>query len=53
VSEPIAKVIGIPDGEDLRLSFEAAEGAGVNDAVAVARIFAAVGMRWLRIAASA
>jgi len=51
--EPIAKMIGITDGEDLRLGFKAAEGTRVNDAVTVPRVFAAVGMRWFRIAAAA
>jgi len=53
MSEPIAEVIGITDGEDLRLGLKAAEGARMNDAVAVPRVFTAVGMRWLRIAAAA
>jgi len=51
--EPIAKMIGVADGEDLRLGFEAAEGARMNDAVAVPRVFVAVRMRWFRIAAAA
>jgi hypothetical protein len=51
--EPIAKMIGITDGEDLRLGFKAAEGTRVNDAVTVPRVFAAVGMRWFSIAAAA
>ena len=46
-------MIGVADREDLRLGFEAAEGARMNDAVAIARVFAAVGMRWFRIAAAA
>lgn len=43
--KPIAKVIGVTDGEDLRFGFEAAEGTRMNDAVAVARVFGTVGMR--------
>ena len=48
VREPIAKMIGVTDGEDLRLGLEAAEGARVDDAVAVARVHATVGMRGLQ-----
>jgi hypothetical protein len=36
VSEAIAKVVGKTRGEDLRLVFETTEGAGVDDAVAIA-----------------
>lgn len=53
VSEPITKMIGIADGEDLGLGFEASEGARMNDAVAIAGVFAAVGMRRFRMAAAA
>ena len=53
VGEPITKMIGIADGEDLGLGFEAAEGARMNDAVAIARVFAAIGMRRFRMAAAA
>jgi len=53
VGEPIAKVIGVTNGEHLRLGFEAAEGTRMNDAVAVARVFGTVRMRWFRVAASA
>jgi hypothetical protein len=42
--EPIAEVVGEPDGEDLCLVLEAAEGTRVNDAVAVTSINAAIGM---------
>jgi len=45
VGQPIAKMIGEAGAEDLRLRFEPPECAGMDDAVAVARIFAAVGMR--------
>lgn len=51
--EAIAKVVGVTDGEDLSLGFEAAESAGMNDAVAIACIHAAIGMRRFRIAAAA
>lgn len=53
MGEPIAKMIGVANGKDLRLGFEAAESARVDDAVAVSRVDAAVGMRRLRIAAAA
>ena len=53
VGEAVAEVVGVAAGEDLRLGFEAAESAGVNDAVAVALKIIAVGMRRFREAASA
>jgi hypothetical protein len=53
VGEPVAKVVGVAAGEDLRLGFEAAEGASMNDAIAIALKVVAVGMRGLRKAASA
>src|SRR5579875_4079205 len=43
--EAIAKMIGEARGEDLRFGFEAAEGARMNDAIAVACIVVAIGMR--------
>jgi hypothetical protein len=52
VREPITKMVGITDGEDLRFGLEATKGARMNDAIAVPRVFAAVGMRWFRIAAT-
>ena len=51
--KPIAKMIGITNGENLSLGLKTAEGTRVNDAVTVPRVFAAVGMRWFRIAAAA
>jgi hypothetical protein len=53
MGEAVAKVIGIPDGEDLRLGFQAAKGTRVNDAIAVASVLATVGMGYFRIAAAA
>ena len=53
VGEAVAEVVGVAAGEDLGLGFEAAEGAGVDDAVAVALEVVAVGMRRFREAASA
>ena len=53
VGEAVAEVVGVAAGEDLRLGFEAAEGAGVNDAVAVTLKVVAVGVLGLREAASA
>ena len=37
-------MVGIARGEDLRFGFEAAKGARVNDAVAVAGVGGAIGM---------
>ncbi len=45
VGEAVAEVVGVAAGEDLRFGFEAAEGAGMDDAVAVALEVVAVGMR--------
>jgi hypothetical protein len=42
VGKPIAKVIGEALGENLRFSFEASKCSRMNDAVAIARVFAAV-----------
>jgi hypothetical protein len=46
VRQAIAKVIRISGGEDLRFRFEAAKGARMNDAIAVAGIFPAI---WVRL----
>jgi hypothetical protein len=46
-------LVGVAAGEDLRFGFEAAEGAGVNDAIAVALEVVAVGVRGFGEAASA
>ncbi len=51
--QPIAKMVGVARGEDLCFGFEAAEGAGMDDAVAVARVVTAIGMRGLRKAPAA
>jgi len=48
MGEPITKMIGIADGENLRLGFEASKSPRMNDAVAIARVFAAVGVREFR-----
>ena len=53
VGEPVAEVVGVAAGENLGFVFEAAKGAGVDDAVAVALEVVAVGMRRFREAASA
>jgi len=53
VRQAIAEVIGVANGEDLGFGFEAAESAGVDDAVAIAGKFAAIGMRRFGIAAAA
>ena len=52
MGEPGAEVIGEALGEDLRLVLQAAEGAGMNNAVAVALEVVAIRMRRLWIAAS-
>lgn len=46
-------MIGKAGGEDLRFIFKAAESAGVDDAVAIALEFVAVGMRKFGITPSA
>lgn len=51
--EAIPKMIGIAHGEDLRLGFQAAKGPGMNDAIAIAGVFASVGMLGFREAAVA
>lgn len=53
VGEAIAKMIGVARGENLRFGFQAAEGAGVNYAVAVAGVIFAIRMLRLRVAAAA
>src|SRR6266516_1652462 len=52
VSEAVAEMVAVATGEDLGFGFKAAEGTGVDDAVAVALKVVAVGMRGLREAAS-
>ena len=47
VRQAIAEMVGIAPGENLCLVFQAAEGAGVEDAVAIALVFIAIGMRRL------
>src|SRR5580698_7185623 len=53
VGQAGAKVVGVAAGEDLRLVFETAESAGVDDAIAVTLERIAIRMRRLGIAASA
>jgi hypothetical protein len=53
MSEAIAEVIGVAARENLGLGFEAAEGAGVDDAVTVALKVVAVGVLRLGVTASA
>src|SRR3990167_1476533 len=50
VGQTVAEVVGVAPGEDLRLGLEAAESAGVDDAVAVALVVVAVRVRRLGIA---
>ena len=49
VRQAIAEMIGDAGGEDLRLVFESAKGAGMHDSIAVALEFVPVGMREFRI----
>ena len=46
-------MVGIARGEDLRFGFQAAKGARVNYAVAVAGIGGAIGMVGFRVTAAA
>ncbi len=52
VGEAVAEMIGVAAREDLSFGFEAAEGTGMNDAVAVALEVVAVGMGRLGMTAS-
>src|SRR5882762_3112613 len=52
VRQAVAKVVRIARGKNLRFGFETPEGSRVNDAVAISRISAAVGMVRLRVAPS-
>ena len=52
VREAIAEMIGVTNGEDLGLRFEAAECARMDDAVAIASVVVAIAMRRLRPAAT-
>ncbi len=51
--QAVAEVVGVAFGEDLRLRLQAAKGARVDDAVAVAGVVTAVGVRRLGITAPA
>src|SRR5258708_31411562 len=51
--QAIAEMVGIAAGENLRLGFQAAKGAGMNNAVAVTRVGTAVRMGRLGIAPAA
>ena len=53
MGEPVAEMIGIAAGKNLRLVFEPPKGTGVNNAIAVALIVVAIRMRRFREAASA
>ena len=53
MGQAIAKVIGMAASKNLRLVFEAAEGARVDDTITIALEVVAIGMRRLREAASA
>ncbi len=50
MGEAVAEMIGDAGREDLRLVFETAEGAGVDDAIAVALELGAVGVGQFRVA---
>jgi hypothetical protein len=49
VRQAVAKMIGVPPREDLRLCFQTAESAGMDNAVAIALKIIAVGMLRLGI----
>ena len=49
VGEAIAEMIGKPFTEDLGFIFQAAKGAGVDNAIAVALKLVAIRVRWLRV----
>ena len=51
--QPVSEVIGETGGEDLRFGFQPAKRAGVHNAVAIARIFAAVEVWQFREATAA
>ncbi len=53
VGEAVAEMVGITAGEDLSFRFQAAEGTGMDDAVAVTLEIVAVGVRGLGETASA
>ena len=53
VREAVAKMIGIARGENLRLGFQSAEGARVDDAVTIAGVVIAIRMRKFGIFAAA
>jgi hypothetical protein len=50
--QTIAKVIGVTSSEDLRLCFQPAKGSRMNNAVAIACIFATIWVRWFGKAAA-
>src|ERR1035441_5873648 len=53
VRQPVAEVVGVAAGEDLRLRFQPPKGARVDDTITVALKVVAVRMRRLGMAASA
>ena len=53
MGQAIAKMIGEPHGKNLGFGFQAAESAGVHDAIAVADIIVAIRMCRLRVATTA
>src|SRR4029077_20361578 len=53
VRQPIAKMVGIARRENLRLGFQPAKSARVDDAVAVPRIDTTIRMEGFRVAAAA
>jgi len=53
VRQPVAEMIGVTAGENLRLRFQTAKGAGMDDTITVALKVVAVRMRRLGMAASA
>jgi hypothetical protein len=53
VRQPVAEVVGVAAGENLCLRFQTAKGAGMDHTITVALKVVAVGMRRLKMAASA
>src|SRR5262249_60943427 len=50
--QAVTEMVGVARREDLRLGFQAAEGACMDHPVAVARVVVAVGVSWLGVMAT-
>src|SRR6266404_458247 len=53
MSQPVAEVVGVAARENLRLRFQTAKGAGMDDTITVALKVVAIRMRRLGMSASA